>query len=177
MGFMEKLGATLATKYGVVTTGKHGGCQIAMGNPPNKKVETSYSFEQIIFVMEKEEQGRYNIVEDLKCIHVMGNDDKGVQMQMLFSNDDYCEFTLRFTPPENKVVKLLKSFNGGNGGPQTAEQKFHNMIVFFRNTFVKMLPSDITFFEQYFSDNGVLDDLTKELIEMYKSTVGSAEGQ
>ena len=177
MGFMEKLGATLATKYGVVTTGKHGGCQIAMGNPPNKKVETSYSFEQIIFVMEKEEQGRYNIVDDLKCIHVMGNDDKGVQMQMLFSNDDYCEFTLRFTPPENKVVKLLKSFNGGNSGPQTAEQKFHNMIVFFRNTFVKMLPSDISFFEQYFSDNGVLDDLTKELIEMYKNTVGSAEEQ
>ena len=27
MGFMEKVGATLATKYGVVTNGKHGGCQ------------------------------------------------------------------------------------------------------------------------------------------------------
>ena len=175
MGFMEKLGATLATKYGVVTAGKHGGCQIAMGNPPDKKVEVSYSFDQIIFIMEKEEQGRYNIKNDIKCIHVMGNDDKGVQMQMLFANDDYCEFTLRFTAPENKAVKMLKAFGGGSAGPQTAEQKFHNMIVFFRNTFVIMLPSDIAFFEKYFSDNGVLDDLTKELIDMYKNTIGTAD--
>lgn len=175
MGFMEKLGATLSTKYGVVTSGKHGGCQIAMGNPPNKKVDVSYSFDQIIFVMEKEEQGRYDIKTDIKCLHVMGDDEKGVQMQMLFANDDYCEFTLRFTPPENKAVKLLKTFGGGNPGPQTAEQKFHNMIVFFRNTFAVMLPSDIAFFEQYFGKNDVLDDLTKELIDMYKNAVGTAD--
>ena len=174
MGFMEKLGATLATKYGVVTSGKHAGCQIAMGNHPDKKVSVAYSFDQLIFVMDKEEQGRYNICEDIKCIHAMEHNDQGVQMQMLLKNDDYCEFTLRFTPPENGAAKVLKVLGGGKSGPQTPEQKFHNMIIFFRNTFIVMLPSDMAFFEQYFSENGVLDDLTKSMIDKYRETFPEA---
>lgn len=178
MGFMEKLGATLATKYGVVTSGKHGGCQIALGNAPDKKVEAAYSYEQMIFLMEKEERGRYDIVRDLKCLHVDGTDEYGVNMQILFENDDYSEFTLRFTPEENKVAKILKAIGGGKAsGPQTPEQKFHNMIVFFQNTMVKMLPSDIDFFEKYFSDNGVLDDLTKRMIEIYRETFSKQKAE
>ena len=176
MGFMEKLGATLATKYGVVTAGKYAGCQIALGNPPDKKVSVSYSFDQIIFVMEKEEQGRFSIEKDVRCFHVLNDDDQGVHMQLLFENEDYCEFILRFTPAENAVVKTLKAFGGGKTGPQTPEQKFHNMIVFFRNAFVKMLSSDILFFEKYFGDNGVLDDLTKTLIDKYKEAFAEVNG-
>lgn len=175
MGFMQKVGATLATKYGVVTAGKHEGCQIAMGNPPEKKVQTAYSFEQLIFIMDKEEKGRYNILKDVKCFHVLSDNDQGVQMQLLLENDDYLEFTLAFKAPESTAAKLLKSFSGGKSGPQTAEQKFHNMIVFFRNTFVKMLRSDIDFFEQYFGNNGVLDDLTQDLINRYREVVGSSD--
>lgn len=177
MGFMEKVGATLATKYGVVTTGKHGGCQIALGNAPDKKVSTASTFEQIIFVMEKEEQGRYDIAKDLKCLHVDSNDEQGIHMQILFQNDDYCEFTLRFTPPENTVVKLLKTFGGGKSGPQTPEQKYHNMIVFFRNTLVRMLPSDVDFFEKYFTDNGVMDELTQRLIDIYRKAWKTEQGE
>ena len=78
---------------------------------------------------------------------------------------------LRFTPEENKVAKLFKSIGGGKpSGPQTPQQKFHNMIVFFQNTMVKMLPSDIDFFEKYFGDNGVLDDLTVKMIGIYRDT-------
>ena len=176
MGFMEKLGATLATKYGVVTSGKHGGCQIALGNAPDKKVETASTFEQIIFLMDKEERGRYDIAHDLKCLHVDGTDEYGINMQILFQNDDYSEFTLRFTPEENKAVKMLKAFGGGKAsGSQTPEQKFHNIIVFFRNTMVRMLPSDIDFFEKYFSDNGVLDELTQRLIDIYRNSWKKAE--
>jgi len=175
MGFMQKVGATLATKYGVVTGGKHEGCQVAMGNPPEKKVETAHSFSQIIFVEGNEEKGRYNITK-LRMV-VNGQNEQAVQMRILFNESEFCDFDLLLHKEDNVGVKLLKSFFGQKGGAnatpqQQQELKFHNMLVFFRNTFACMRNQDVDFFEGYFMDNDVLDDLTKNLIKLYRDTVG-----
>lgn len=173
MGFMEKLGATLATKYGVVTDGKHKDCQVAMGNDPQKKVETSYSFSQIIFVEGNEEKGRYDITGLIMAVR--GQNEKGVQLRVYYNQDEYSDIDLQFAAPENVALKLLKTFGGAKSGPQTPEQKFHNILVFFRNTFACMRSQDIDFFENYFGSNGVLDDLTEKLIKIYRDTAVKKE--
>ncbi len=174
MGFMEQVAATLATKYGVVTSGKFEGCQIAMGNPPEKKVETASSFSQIIFVEGNEEKGRYDIDKTMMLMH--GHDDKGVKMSLRLPEGDICEFDLLLKQEDKFWVKLLKSFMGQKGGTTASAQeqkdlKFHNMIVFFRQTFAVMGNKEIDFFEAYFAENDVLDDLTKKLIKIYRDTV------
>lgn len=174
MGMMEKVAATLATKYGVVTGGKHEGCQIAMGNPPDAKVQTAYSFSQIIFVDGNEEKGRY----DIKTLRLqkLGHNDQGVQMRIFFNEKEACQFDLLLRQEDKFWVKLLKTFMGQKGGAQDSAQdqknlKFHNMVVFFQQTLACMGKSDVDFFEAYFMENDVLDDLTKKMIKIYRDTV------
>lgn len=176
MGFMEQVAATLATKYGVVTSGKFEGCQIAMGNPPEKKVETAYTFSQIIFVDGNEEKGRFDIIK-VRMV-VRGNNDKGVQMAVLLPGDEACEFDLLLKPEDKFWVKLLKTFMGQNNKAQDEKElKFHNMVVFFRQTYAVMTNKDIDFFEGYFMDNDVLDDVTKKLIAIYRKTLGKENAE
>ena len=174
MAFMEKVAATLATKYGVVTSGKYEGCQIAMGNPPDQKVSAAYSFSQIIFVDGNEEKGRYDITKLRMLMH--GNDDKGVQMSVKLPEGDICEFDLLLRKEDNFGVKILKTFLGQKGGVTDSAQdkkklKFHNMVVFFNNTFAIMTKKEIDFFEGYFMDNDVLEDVTVKLIKIYRDKV------
>ena len=178
MGFMEQVAATLATKYGVVTSGKFEGCQIAMGNPPEKKVEAAHSFSQIILVEGNEEKGRYDIDKVRMMMH--GNNNKGVQMSFRLEDGTICEFDLLLRQEDKFWVKLIKTFLGQKGGLSDKEQdaktlKFHNMVVFFQNTFACMSHKEIDFFEGYFMDNDVLDDLTKKLIKLYREKVKKNE--
>lgn len=178
MAFMEQVAATLATKYGVVTSGKFEGCQIALGNPPEKKVETAGSFSQIIFVDGNEEKGRFDIAK--VRIVLLGNNSTGVQMGIGLPDHDACEFDLLLKQEDKIWVKLLKSLLGQKGGANASAQeqkdlKFHNMIVFFRQTFAVMGNKEIDFFEAYFTENDVLDDLTKKLIKIYRDNVSKAK--
>ena len=182
MGFMEQVAATLATKYGVVTSGKYEGCQIAMGNPPEKKVEKAYSFSQIIFVEGNEEKGRYEIYKTRMMVH--GNNENGVQMSCRLDDGTICEFDLLLKPKDKLWMKLIKTLLGQKGGikgsvDETLQDeknlRFHNMIVFFQNNFACMTHKEIDFFEGYFMDNDVLDDLTKKLIERYREKVKKNE--
>ncbi len=178
MGFMEQVAATLATKYGVVTSGKFEGCQIAMGNPPEKKVETAGSFSQIIFVDGNEEKGRFDIAK--VRIVLLGSNSTGVQMAIGLPDHEACEFDLLLRQEDKFWVKLIKTFMGQKGGlndkaQDAKELKFHNMVVFFRQTFAVMGAKEIDFFEGYFMDNDVLDDLTKKLIKIYREKVKKSE--
>lgn len=69
MGFLDnvlkKVGAALATSYGVVSSGEYNGCRIALGNPPKKKVSTAYNFSQMIFIKDDKEVARLNIATDI----------------------------------------------------------------------------------------------------------------
>ena len=172
MGFMEKAAATLATKYGVVTQGQYQGCQMALGNPPDKKVATSTSFTQVIFVDGNEEKGRYDILK--LRMSVVGHNDKGVQMAVRFTDGKTSQFDLLLKQEDKLLVKILKTFFGQKGGLNDNAQdqknlKFHNMVVFFNNTALCMGPADVDFFEGFFMDNDVLDDLTKKLIGLHRA--------
>lgn len=172
MGFMEKAAATLATKYGIVTGGKYEGCQIAMGNPPDKKVTTANTFSQIIFVEGNEEKGRYDILN--VRLAMTGSNDKGVQMAVRFPDGQISQFDLLLRQEDKFGVKILKTFLGQKGGfndkAQDAQNlKFHNMVVFFQNTHYCMGKKEIDFFEGYFMDNDVLDDLTQKLIRNFRA--------
>ncbi len=63
--FLKKLGAKLATRYGVVSSGEYAGCSFVMGNPPKEKVTTAYTFSQIIFLKDDEEKARFDIGKDI----------------------------------------------------------------------------------------------------------------
>lgn len=172
MGFMEQVGATLATKYGVVTSGKYEGCQIAMGNPPEKKVETTRSFSQIIFIEGNEEKGRYDLAK-IRLMTMRGHNEKGVQMTARFADGETCEFDLLLRPEDKFWVKALKTFMGQKGGFSDSVQdakklKFHNMQVFCQHTFTLMTEKEVDFFEAYFIDNDVMDELTEEMIKFYR---------
>ena len=174
MGFMEQAAASLATKYGTVSEGKYEGCKIAMGNPPDKKVEAAYSFSQIIFVDGKEEAGRHDI--STLRISVLGKNEDGIQLVIFFSETERSIFTLELKKKgdESFIASLLKAFIGPKRTPeQEHEAIYHNMVIFFRQTFAVMIGDAVDVFEAYFKENDVLDDLTAKLIAMYREKIAN----
>lgn len=170
MGFMNKIGAKIATKYGTVTQGRHAACQIALGNPPGKAVETAGVFKQIIFVEGSDEKGRYDIVKDLVGFAVLGHDDRAIQIMLMFTDKQTCEFNLEIRQKDKAVAGMVKGFLGqkttSNMSPQEAlEQQYRGVKVFLQNTVLKFPPEDLKFFRNYLSDLGILDNLTGRLIE------------
>ncbi len=139
MGFMEKLGATLATKYGEVTEGKHKGCTVALGNPPDKKVTTSNTFSQIIFLENKETMGRYDIGEQAKTLKCLGKNDESLLVEILFNDGESSTIRLTTAKEDNAAVSILKKNFGlksatkvnDNGTTATDNAvKYHNIKVF-----------------------------------------------
>ena len=183
MGFMEQVAAKMATKYGVVTSGKYEGCQIALGNPPEEKAVTAeyVHFSQIIFVDGSEEKGRYWLNRKRTAITMRGHNETGVQMTVSLEDGEICDFDLLVRSKDKLWMKLVKTFFGQKGGVKTSDKggvdatiqeeqelRFHNMIVFFLNAVQCMTPNEIDFFEGYFADNSVLDDKIKRRIEIYR---------
>lgn len=112
MGFLEnflkKLGPKLATRYGVVSSGKYAGCSFVMGNPPKAAVTTAYSFSQIIFIKNDEEAARFNIGEDIieiqysETIQFPKTGKDGFRCKLTFKNGDSCDVDL--FPSKVKVL-------------------------------------------------------------------------
>lgn len=98
MGFFDnllsKVGAAIATKYGTVISGKHEGCAIALGNPPNAKVSVANKMTQIIFVSGTEEKGRYFIDGEIKCLEKLHYDKEGKKYRLTFTTGETCELEL-----------------------------------------------------------------------------------
>lgn len=104
MGFfdniLKKVGASLATRYGVVSAGKYEGCKIALGNPPTAKVTTADSFSQMIFLKENEEVARLNIAEEIEdvayteTIQFPATGADGYRCTITFADGDTCQFDL-----------------------------------------------------------------------------------
>ena len=98
--FLKKLGAKLATRYGVVSSGEYAGCSVAMGNPPTAKVTTANSSSQIIFIKNDEEAARLNIGKDVIDVEYTatiqfpktGND--GFRCKLTFEKGDTCDVDL-----------------------------------------------------------------------------------
>lgn len=115
--FLKKLGAKLATRYGVVSSGEFKGADMAMGNPPKAKVTIANSFSQIIFIKNDEEAARYDIgkdVIDLEYITTIkfpktGSD--GFRCTLTFDGGDTCEVDL-FPSQVRTLYSNLKAIMG-----------------------------------------------------------------
>lgn len=172
MGFMEQAAAKLARKFGTVSTGKHEGCQIALGNDPNKKVEASFVFTQIIFLQDTEEKGRYDLIHDLKAVNILGVEEYGLQISILFADGEVCQFLLETAAlkneKENPFVSMIKVWFGlkkNNLTPEQARQEnVKNIKIFVRNIMELMDASSVDLWEEYLKVNDVLEDLDKKLI-------------
>ena len=98
--FLKKLGAKLATRYGVVSSGEYDGCSFAMGNPPKAKVTAAYSFSQMIFIKNDEEAARFDIgkeiidVEYTETIKFPKTGRDGFRCKLTFEKGDTCDVDL-----------------------------------------------------------------------------------
>ncbi len=98
--FLKKLGAKLATRYGVVSSGEFNGCSMVMGNPPKAKVSVANSFSQVIFIRNDEETARYDIGKDIIDLEYTetikfpktGND--GFRCKLTFKDGGTCDVDL-----------------------------------------------------------------------------------
>lgn len=98
--FLKKLGASLATRYGIINDGKFADCEIVLGNPPKEKVSTANSFSQIIFLKDKEEAARFNIKKDIEDIEYLetitfkATGNEGYRCKITFPDGSTCEADL-----------------------------------------------------------------------------------
>lgn len=177
MGFMEKVGATIATKYGTVIEGKHEGTIVALGNDPSKKVEATYTFKQIIFLDGTDEKGRYDISENFKAIKILEETDKGLKVLALFNDGEHFTLELEWKKEDNFAVGLLKTFLGAKKADATeqekAESKYRPIKVFIDSFFSKLSPDSAEFLLKFYQKHGILDDINKKylinLIQSYQT--------
>lgn len=168
MGFMEQAAAKLARKFGTVSAGKHEGCQIAMGNDPSKKVEATYSFSQIIFLQGTEEKGRYNLAGDLIGMAITGVEADGLQIKILFTDGEECDFLLETNQKKvkdmNKLVYLLKVWMGQAKTNMTAAEAIKDIKIFMQSTMHLLVESSLKDLEEYYKANDALEDLDNKLL-------------
>ena len=165
MGFMEKLGATLATKYGEVTEGRHEGCVVALGNPPDKKVSATNKFTQIIFLEDKETKGRYDIGSQAKALHFVESDHDSVTVVIDFADGDSSTIVLSTPKEDSGVVSLIKGQLGlksatkvnKDGTTQTDNDvKYHNIKTFLLTFVDNYAGDDVIKVRDYLDSIGLL---------------------
>lgn len=177
MGFMEKVGATLATKYGTVVEGKHKGTIVALGNDPSQKSGFTNTFSQIIFLDGTEEKGRYDISENFKMIRIEGETKKGLMVQGLYNDGEKFTLELEWKAEDSVGAGLLKSLIGAKKTNATEQEKVENKyrpIKTFMSTFFgKLSPDSAKFLLDFYRKHDILSDLDEEflnkLIDAYKS--------
>lgn len=158
---MQKIAAKLATKYGEVTKGKHKGCQVALGNDPNpnKKVEGSDNYTQIIFVEEDAEKGRYDI-EDLKEVAHVGATEDAIQVKIVFENDDECVFDLKILPDDKFPMTLVKPLLMKEEpiSEKTPNNKYRRVYVFFLCVMGRLSYEEMKYFLLFFTEKRLFKD-------------------
>lgn len=170
MGFMEKAGATIATKYGTVIEGKHKGTVVALGNDPTEKVSVTNQFKQIIFLDGTEEKGRYDIHESFKSLELVGNTDKGFKMLATFNDGEHFVLELEWKKEDNYAMRLFKIFIGAKKAEETpkekAEAKYRPIKVFTNSFFEKLNVETAEFLLKLYKKFDILDDsLNKSLTD------------
>ena len=177
MGFMEKVGATIATKYGTVVEGKHKGTIVALGNDPSQKSGFTNTFSQIIFLDGTEEKGRYDISENFKMIRIEGETKKGLMVQGLYNDGEKFTLELEWKAEDSVGAGLLKSLIGAKKTNATeqekAENKYRPIKTFMSTFFGKLSPDSAKFLLDFYRKHDILSDIDEEflnkLIDAYKS--------
>ena len=173
MGFMEKVGATIATKYGTVIGGKHEGTIVALGNDPGKKVETTDRFTQIIFLEGTEEKGRYDIIESFSSLDISEETDEGLKVVGTFRNGESFTLLLEWKKEDGIAKGLFKTLIGAKKVDATpeelAEKKYRPIKVFTQMFDVLLTRSAIEFLLGFYEKNNVLDEKLEEKLKRLAS--------
>lgn len=168
MGFMEKVGATIATKYGTVIEGKHEGTVVALGNDPTKKVQTTNEFKQIIFLDGTEEKGRYDIDESISGIKILGETENGLKVVARFNNGEHFTLELEWKKEDNFAVGLLKTLLGAKKADATdkekAESKYRPIKTFMHSFFSKLTSDSAEFLLNFYQKYDILDDINRKFL-------------
>ena len=170
MGFMEKVGATLATKYGTVTDGIYKGTQVALGNEPNKKVEFTDKFTQILFLDGTDEKGRHDIEKDIMGVSIVSESENGLSVEVLFHNNEHLTFILEWKKDDTFAKGLVKQFLGAKKVNQTEqeinENKYHPIKTFVFSVWPKLTSDSVDFLQNFYQNHSILD---KNSIKMFDS--------
>lgn len=184
MGFMDKLGATIATKYGTVIEGKHEGNVVGLGvgsgsDASEKKVQTVVIPNQVVFFDGTEEKARYDIGDNFKPrgVNVLGETEKGLKVCVFFNSGEHFTIELEWqkedSPLEDTVKKLLGFKKMDATKQEKAEKKYHNIKTFMQAFYTKLSPETAEFLLAFYDKHGILDDLNKEflgrIIETYQN--------
>ncbi len=113
MGFMEKVIAATATKYGIVIEGKHKGNTFGLGvdKELSSDIITTTPPTQIVFFDGTKETARYNF-EDFKQIKVVDDCIRVSKLHCIYKNGD--EFVLDLDGKEEGTVGKIKNIIGLN---------------------------------------------------------------
>lgn len=172
MGFMEKLGATIATKYGTVTEGVYKGTQVALGNEPNKKVEFTDRFEQIIFLDGTEEKGRHNIGDEIIGVLINSESENGLDVAAMFKDEQKFMFVLEWKKEDGIAKDILKQFLGAKKPNQTQkeknEDKYHHIKTFVLSVFTKLTPDSVEFLEAFYQKHDIMDEVSEKMFNLLK---------
>jgi hypothetical protein len=112
--FLKKLGASMATRYGKVASGEFENCAVVFGNPPKAKMETAYSYSQMVFLKEKEEVARLNLGSDIidveytETIQFPATGMDGYRCKLTFGNGETCEIDL-FPSKVRVIYQVLRN--------------------------------------------------------------------
>lgn len=168
MGFMNKVGATIATKYGTVTEGRHEGTVVALGNDPSKKVETSNSFEQIIFLEGTEEKGRYDISSSFTSLDIIGTTPDGIRVKADYVDGDSFTMLLEWKKEDGMAKGAIKMLLGAKKVDATPEEEAERRcrpIKVFTEMFEAKLTAQLAeYLLELYKENNILDEnLEKKL--------------
>lgn len=173
MGFLQKVAAKVATKYGTVSEGEYKGCEVALGNPPEKKIERANDFCQIIFVDGTEEKGRLFLSRDfeIRCMNVLSVNDEGVQVQIEYKDLKTTRFTIPVRKEDNTGVMAAKMLLGvkpviGGDSDYAIAMKYRRVFVFFLSTMALFDSLSLRQFYDLFEEKNILkDDKAREDFE------------
>ena len=173
MGFLEKLGAKLVTKYGVVTGGEFCGCEMAFGSDPAKKVAMGdKAIDQILFMSGEEEKGRFFINGDLKELKYVADNADVLKVEIVFADGKTSFADVYITKNSDSTASKALSFinkvnKAGETDNEAARKKYHHVYHFLENMAdITMSEENIKAFYDFMKKNS-MDKITMNRAAVY----------
>ena len=191
MGFLQKAVSAMVTKYGTVTDGKYAGHTLCLGHDPDKKASPQVvnalapkMFEQVIFMMDDEGKARHSIVDDVKLVSRIDEDDKTITLRVVWKTEEESTFRVFKEKGANteqsglaKGIGMLMKMGGttkNSGSPESVAKERYGDCVDFLYSFVLVMDAETAEeFQSFANEAGYIPANFMELIEKAVSWVRS----
>ena len=191
MRFLQKAVSAMVTKYGTVIDGKYAGHTLCLGHDPDKKASPQVvnalapkMFEQVIFMMDDEGKARHSIVDDVKLVSRIDEDDKTITLRVVWKTEEESTFRVFKEKGANteqsglaKGVGMLMKMGGttkNSGSPESVAKERYGDCVDFLYSFVLVMDAQTAEeFQSFANEAGYIPANFMELIEKAVSWVRS----